>query len=752
MTGYADGCSAVNFKGARDFSQPGQNYYALVTGDFNSDGKPDLAAADYSANAVKLSFGNGSGSFLNTTSTAVGVHPSYIAAGDMNNDGKLDLVTSNAMSNDVSVLLNNGAGVFTVTSYGAGVGPGGVVLADFNSDGKLDVAATNQTGGAVVILLNNGSGGLLPLSFVTIPGAGPRDLAAGDFNTDGKADLAVVSNPGGLHLLLGTGTGTFATPQFITTNAGSQAVTAGDFTGDGKLDVVAVDYTAKIATVIPGTGTGTFLSPTNYATGGNASDVELRDINLDGKLDIIVANYFTDTPATPLRIFYGNGTGGVSTTQDVVAGYYSRGVTAGDFNSDGKPDVVTIYSDLFGSGVSIALNDGTGKLETAMSTGAVAEFALLYDVNADGKLDLLTISFNGLQVRLGLGDSGGNFAAPTTFATVAGIHLAVGDFNGDGRPDIAAANGNNVAVLLNTGGGNFSAPVYYGNGSNVAGLVTGDYTGDGKLDIVVASFGDRTVKFFTGNGVGAFLLTGVTNLGANPATILSGDFNNDGKLDVVTANECSGPSCTSKVLTLLLGNGMGGFGTPVDIADAAAPNFIVLNPQLAAAGDFNGDGRLDLTYTGFGSVFTGRVVAYNTGGASFTASVALLSSGDTGTTAVADINSDGKPDIVLTGGGYSRELKIYLNNGNDFDPPVIYTGAGDRTIAIGDINADGKRDILFGNSGGGLFKIFNKCALTRGQATTDFDGDGITDLSVFRPSTGNWYIIYSSDNSFHAIP
>jgi hypothetical protein len=753
MTTYADGCSAVNFKGARDYAF-GLNYYSLATGDFNSDAKPDIAATDVGSNSVRVSFGDGTGGFLSTNNTPVGADPVFVIAGDMNNDGKLDLVTSNSGSNDVSVLLNNGTGSFTVTSYGASVGPVSLALADFNGDGKLDVVATRQTGDVLVLLLNNGSGGLLPLTFISVGNnKQPKDVVTGDFNNDGNADVATANNPGGVSVLLGTGMGTFANPVSVPAQGfgDPRFITAGDFTGDGKLDLVVTFYDAQMVGVFVGSGTGGFTqSGTAFPTNGNSIDVDLKDINFDGKLDIIVANLIA-REGSGVKILFGNGSGGVSDTQDVLAGYYARSIAAADLNSDGKLDIITTYADLFDSGPSVALNDGTGKLETATSTGISAQFALLYDVNADGKLDLLSISNSGLQVRLGLGDSGGGFAAPATYAAAFGTHLVVGDFNSDGRPDIAGASAANVAVLLNTGNGNFAPPVFYGNGAATSALVTGDFTGDGKLDLVVASYGNRTVRTFTGDGTGHFLLTNSTNLDANPAAIVSGDFNNDGKLDVITANDCQVGSCTAKAFTLFVGNGAGGFGTPTDLFDSVAQGTGYIFPQYIAAGDFNLDGRIDITVPNSNFSFTNRIVAYNMGGGNFATRVGLPSTADMYTSVVSDINGDGKPDIVLGGGSYSKEVKILLNNGSGFDQPVTYVGVLPmRTIAVGDINADGKRDILFGSSD--LFKMLNKCALTRSKATTDFDGDGITDLSVFRPSTGYWYIIYSSDSSFHVIP
>jgi hypothetical protein len=758
-TVYADGCDAVNFKGVRDIAL-GQSLEAVVAGDFNNDGKADVAGVDFLGDNVRVGFGDGAGGITSVSSFAIGTDPKFIAAGDLNNDGKLDLVASNSQSHDVSVLLNNGSGGFTVTSYGAGVSPGAIALADFNSDSKLDVAVTNQAGSAIVLLFNNGSGGLLPLTFVSLPGRGPRDIVAADFNNDGKVDLATANNPGGpmttgdVAVLLGTGTGTFGAPSyFFNINApfgDPTTITAGDFTGDGKVDLLVGSYSSHNIRIMPGNGAGAFTINLTAIQTGNAYQIELSDINFDSKLDIVLLNY----DAT-VRVYYGDGLGGVSQTQDVLVGVVTRGVAIKDFNNDGKLDIAATYASLFDSGVSMSLNDGTGQLETVtMAVPGTPGTPTLYDLNLDSILDLIT----GSTVRLGLAD--GTFGSPTTYPGAGGGHITIADFNGDNRPDIAGTGGSSVSVLLNNGNGTFGTATNYNVGSTSFAIVHGDFNSDGKLDLAVAANSSRSVRVFTGNGLGGFLLTGSFSVNANPNAIVAGDFNNDGKLDVVTANECDQQTqtCTAKMITLFPGNGAGGFGAAVDLYNVNPPDYFTegrIQPQFLAVADFNADAKPDLTFgRALNNVFAPLVVAINGGGGNFMPLTTLPSGVDVRVLTVGDINGDGKPDIVAGRGGYSRDIQIFLNNGaGSFDPAVNYAGVyRPGGIAIGDINRDGKRDILFSDSVGQVWKLLNKCALRRGNQTTDFDGDGITDLSVFRPSNGYWYIIYSSDNTFHPIP
>lgn len=759
--GYADGCTAANYKGGRNLLI-GQLPFALVSGDFNNDGKSDVAVADYYGNSVRIAFGDGAGAFSPVGNYLSGTRPTAIAVGDLNNDGKLDVVVSNSFSNNISVLINDGSGNFVITNYDAGVSPGEIALADINDDGKLDVEVLNPAGGTIVVLPNDGAGGLLPMSFISVGGtSNPRDLVGADFNHDGKADLATVNVNGSFSVILRNGVNSFNSPvtNVVPGLSNVQSLVVGDFTGNNELDLVIAG--AGLVYVLQGNGAGGFVfnPPLTFQTGGTSFDVNLRDVNDDGKLDIIVANYTNQTDNSTIRVLYGNGMGGVSQTSDLLIGIDARSLAIADLNSDGKLDLVTTYGTQMSAGLAVTMNDGTGRFDTATQVGTTANSitaSVISDFNFDGRPDLAYVVGNGLQVRLGLAN--GDLAPAIGYSANGAKHLAVGDFNGDHKPDIVTANGasSNISVFLNNGSGGFGSAVNYNVGSTTGGLVVGDFNNDGKLDLAVTGNSFRAVMIFTGDGLGNFTLTGNSIVLANPVSIVSGDFNNDGKLDVITANECVGGGCISKLITFLPGNGNGGFTSPVDLTSQAPPPSSTspgITSNFLATADFNGDGRLDLTWarSNPASSFTPLQVILNLGGGSFAAPISLSGSLDSLAIATGDVNNDGRPDIVAA--SLYGEVQVLLNNGGaGFAPPVAYTGvASPKSITIGDINNDGKRDIIFSQSST-LWRLLNKCALTRGAHTSDFDGDGITDISVFRPSTGTWYLLYSSDGSFHYIP
>jgi len=288
------GDGAGHFSAATNFPA-GITPFWVAVGDFNGDGKQDLAVANFtSPGTVSILLGDGAGNFSAPTSFAAGDdEPDSVAVGDFNGDGKQDLAVTHYIGGTVSILLGNGAGHFSAaTNFGVDNTPYLLAVGDFNGDGKQDLAVANFNSGNVSILLGNGDGSFSAATNFPA-GTNPSSLAVGDFNGDGKQDLAVANYaiPGTVSTLLGDGAGNFSAPTSFPAGNTPSSVAVGDFNGDGKQDLAVANYAVPgtVSTLL-GDGAGNFSAPTNFAVGGFPNSVAVGDFNGDGKQDLASNN------------------------------------------------------------------------------------------------------------------------------------------------------------------------------------------------------------------------------------------------------------------------------------------------------------------------------------------------------------------------------------------------------------------------------------------------------------------------------
>jgi len=584
----------------------------VLAADFNRDGKRDIAVV--SGSGVLLVFlGNGDGTLKQPVSYTAGQGPVAAAAFDVNGDGFPDLVVANNGSGDVSVLINNGDGTFrSAVSYPAGSSPLSIAVGDFNGDGRADIVTGSF--GTLSLLFGNGDGTFrgataLPEHFTA------RQVAVGDFNKDGKPDLAAV-DLATLIVLTGDGHGGFPVENDyaidgITGGANPAGLLLTDFDGDGNLDVVLAaghpDMPAPTAlvssiAVLFGRGDGTLIGPASYDAGKTAVSIAVADFNNDGKLDVAVAS----TSSDDFRILLGKGDGTFQppvrmTIQGPGAPVSPVSLVARDLNGDGKPDLVV--ADANDSNVYVLLGQGDGSFQAPVRypVGGLGGAAAVADVNGDGKPDLVISgppqagTSGWLGVLLGNGDGTFQAVRNTGGAGANPVAVVTGDFNRDGKPDVAILNagtaGNTadpggVLIFLNQGNGAFQAPASYQVGFNPTSLAAADFNGDGALDLVVTSTGASFTGSFVGvllnNGNGTFAPPAAVATEFGARSIAVADLDLDGKPDLAIGH-CCGVTHT----TFMPGNGDGTFQPEVDFtADAAS--------YVVALGDVNGDGKPDL--------------------------------------------------------------------------------------------------------------------------------------------------------------
>ncbi len=619
-------------------------WHITVPGDFNGDGNLDFAYGGYSTNVVQFVFGNGDGTFqsLSPNVTTDGTVQNVVLS-DFNGDGRPDIAVASlniflggsfsGLSIDLShtgrltagqskiyqIVVSNplfaaANGIVTVT----GTLPSGLTATNLAGNGWTCTLATITCTRSDTL---NGSYSYPSLSLTVQAAANlsPSTLNVGA-SVSWNSILNSVSDPTIIVFATTTSLSTSPNPSIlgqtvtltamVTAGIGSVSFyDGGAFLGSAMLsgghailplgmipagvrqiyatyagDSTHAPSNSSIVTLTVNAAQASGLvAAGSLTTGASPLGITMGDFNGDGKIDLVTPN----ANASTISVFLGNGNGTFQTKVDYPVGNRPAQIAIGDLNNDSKPDLAV--ANRYSSSLSVLLNNGDVTFSAAATLSGPYLFGVsslvASDFDADGKVDLIATNansgFGGPYLLAGNAD--GSFAPPSSLnGCCSTFSLAMGDFNGDGKPDLA-----DYYIYMGNGDGTFQT-LYDGSLASLGPTATiGDLNADGKADVVVLDNSDG-VNVAAGNGDGTFQPSTRYNAGLSPVGVALADVNGDGKIDMITANSGSGNA------TVLFGAGDGTFPSSTSYTAGTTPHGVV-------AGDFNGDGRTDVAISNYGS-------------------------------------------------------------------------------------------------------------------------------------------------------
>jgi hypothetical protein len=353
--------------------------------------------------------------------------------------------------------------------------------------------------------------------------------------------------------LLAASAPSFAGTKNYATGGAPRSIAIGDVTGDGKPDLATANGDANTVSVLANSGDGNFRARRDYQTGRGAGSVAIGDLNGDGKPDLATANI----EANSVSVLANGDDGSFGSRRDYRTGGWPISVAIGDLNGDAKPDLAIANHEANTVSVLANRGDATFAPRRDYRTGSDPSSVAIGDLNGDGKPELVIANSLSFTVSVLLNNGDGSFRPRRDYATGSGnspMEVAIGDLNGDSKPDLVTANGGNprggpassVSVLANRGDGSFQARREYRTGADPEGVAIGDANGDGKPDLATANHGVyangepvNTVSVLTNRGDGRFEARLDHRTGTYPRSIAIGDLSGDGQLDLATANSAN---------------------------------------------------------------------------------------------------------------------------------------------------------------------------------------------------------------------